>query len=125
MSSRSLSALSEKTSRASHTFEFRLPSHPKVLITMSNKLFEWGYGVIGLPAEGAMTNVELVLRRLWWPLLAWIACCEPIKVRASSRDIAIAEIMVKVFPKPMSSASIPPLGESGFVDLLDPEMASS
>jgi len=32
---------------------------------------------------------------------------------ASSEEVAIADIMVKVFPSPISSAIIPPLGSSG------------
>ena len=77
----------------------------------------------GLPDEGAITNVELALRAFGGPLPVCISYREPIKVRASLSDIVMADIMVKVFPKPMSSASMPPLEGSGFVRFLDPRIA--
>ena len=96
--------------------------HPEVLETISNELCDWGHSARGLPAEGAMTSVELARRRFGWLMCTWVCCCEIMKARASSRDVAIADIIVNVFPRPMSSASIPPRGESGFADFLDPRI---
>ena len=69
--------------------------------------------------------MELAFRRFEWLVLLSTGLCEFKKARASLRDIAIADIKVNVFPRPMSSASMPPLGESGLANLLDPRIACS
>ena len=69
-----------------------------------------------------MTSVELARRRFGWLICTWVCFWEFLKARASLRDVATADIIVNVFPRPMSSASIPPRGESGFADLLDPRI---
>lgn len=66
-----------------------------------------------------MTSVELALREYGTALSILTRSCEYIKARDSSRDITIAVSILSVLPKPISSASMPPLGDSGFLDILD------
>ena len=91
---------------------------------ISNECRNYDDSVEGLPAEGAITSVDLALRRPKRLLPVAAGSWEYVKAQASSRELVIADIMVSVFPKPISSASIPPLGEeSGFANIFDPRIA--
>ena len=123
VSSQYLLEWSRRIACTSQTFESRLANHLGALVVISNDLCDYGIVAEGLHAEGATTSVDLALRRLKRPLPELAKSCECTKAWASFIELVMADIIVSVFPRPMSSASIPPLGESGFTDVLDPRIA--
>jgi hypothetical protein len=65
------------------------------------------------PAEGAITSVDFAFHILRLSILGEGPPGEVTKRDASAKEETIADNMVNVFPKPISSAKIPPRGRTG------------
>jgi hypothetical protein len=96
-------------------------SHPRVLMIKIRKTSQ--LKLFNLQTAGQMTRLALVLLielelllRSWSLYWNWRAC---------SVVVAIAEIMVRVFPSPISSAIIPPKSSGDFSGRRRPVIACS
>jgi len=65
------------------------------------------------PAEGAITRVDFAFHIVRLLILTERPSGEVTKREASAKEETIADNMVNVFPKPISSARIPPRGRIG------------
>jgi hypothetical protein len=65
------------------------------------------------PAEGAITRVDFDFHIVRLLILTERLSGEVTKRDASAKEETIADNMVNVFPKPISSARIPPRGRTG------------
>lgn len=77
---------------------------------------------LNLPGDGTITRVDFALRHAPSLKPPRGDCSERANAAPSFNDITIADIIVSVLPRPMSSASIPPRGRPGTFATLAPEI---